>query len=54
VSLNTRGLDDEEARHLIAAVADETGLPTADPFRSSAAPLLEAILNAPKTRAIGL
>ena len=54
VSLNTRGLDDEEARHLIAAVSDETGLPTADPFRSSAAPLLEAILNAPKTRAIGL
>ena len=50
VSLNTRGLEEKEARDLIAAVADETGLPTADPFRSSAAPILEAILQAPKTR----
>ena len=54
VSLNTRGLDDAEARHLIAAVADQTGLPTADPFRSSAAPILEAVLEAPKTQAVGL
>jgi uncharacterized NAD-dependent epimerase/dehydratase family protein len=54
VSLNTRGLDEEEARELIAAVADETGLPAADPFRGSAAPILEAVLEASKTRAIGL
>ncbi|HET7271751.1 MAG TPA: DUF1611 domain-containing protein [Rubrobacter sp.] len=54
VSLNTRGMDDEEALDLIAAVSDETGLPTADPFRGSAAPILEAILEAPKSRAVGL
>jgi uncharacterized NAD-dependent epimerase/dehydratase family protein len=54
VSLNTSRLDEKEAKELISAVADETGLPTADPFRSSAAPILEAILEAPKTRAIGL
>jgi len=54
VSLNTRGLEEEEARDLIAAVADETGLPTADPFRSSAAPILEAVLDAPKSKPIGL
>jgi len=54
VSLNTRGLNDEEARQLIAAVADETGLPAADPFRSSAAPILEAVLETPKSKAIGL
>jgi uncharacterized NAD-dependent epimerase/dehydratase family protein len=54
VSLNTSRLDEKEAQELIFAVADETGLPTADPFRSSAAPILEAILEAPKTRAIGL
>jgi uncharacterized NAD-dependent epimerase/dehydratase family protein len=54
VSLNTRGLDEEEARGLIAAVADETGLPTADPFRGSATPILEAILETPKSKAVGL
>jgi uncharacterized NAD-dependent epimerase/dehydratase family protein len=54
VSLNTRGMEEREAQNLIAAVADETGLPTADPFRSSATPILEAIHNAPKTRAVGL
>jgi uncharacterized NAD-dependent epimerase/dehydratase family protein len=54
VSLNTRGLDEEESEELIAAVADETGLPAADPFRSSAAPILEAVLEAPKSKAVGL
>ncbi|HEX6711315.1 MAG TPA: DUF1611 domain-containing protein [Rubrobacter sp.] len=54
VSLNTRGLDEAKASDLIAAVADETGLPTADPFRGSAASILEAILEAPKSRAVGL
>src|SRR5215217_5068125 len=54
VSLNTAGLGESEARKLIATVADETGLPTADPFRGSAAPILEAVLEASKTRAVGL
>ena len=54
VSLNTRGLNEEEALELIAAVADETGLPAADPFRGSASPILEAVLEAPKSNAVGL
>ena len=54
VSINTRGLDEEESEELIAAVADETGLPAADPFRSSAAPILEAVLEAPQSKAVGL
>ncbi|HEX7169981.1 MAG TPA: DUF1611 domain-containing protein [Rubrobacter sp.] len=54
ISLNTRGLDEDEAHNLIAAVADETGLPTADPFRGPADPILRAILEAPKSKPIGL
>ena len=54
VSLNTRGLGEEKAAELVAAVSDETGLPAADPFRGSAGPILEAVLAAPKTVAIGL
>jgi uncharacterized NAD-dependent epimerase/dehydratase family protein len=53
VSVNTRGLDAAGAGEFVARVADETGLPAADPFRASAAPILEAVLQAPKTRAIG-
>src|SRR5215207_8778573 len=53
VSLNTRGMDEEDARNLIAAVADETGLPAADPFRDSVTPILQAILEAPKTTPTG-
>src|SRR5919112_121438 len=53
VSLNTRGLDKERARELTAAVADETGLPTADPFRGSATPILQAVLDTPKSRPTG-
>jgi uncharacterized NAD-dependent epimerase/dehydratase family protein len=53
VSLNTRGMQEKEAQNLITAISDETGLPTADPFRDSAAPILEAILNTPKTRPTG-
>ena len=44
VSANTRGLTDEDARTFMEKVADETGLPTADPFRGSAEPILEAVL----------
>ena len=54
MSLNTNGMDEEEARELIAAVADETGLPAADPFRGSAAPILAAVLEASKSKPIGL
>jgi uncharacterized NAD-dependent epimerase/dehydratase family protein len=54
VSLNTRGMEEREAQNLIAAVADETGLPATDPFRSSAAPILEAILETPKSKPVGL
>ena len=53
VSVNTRGLEDAEAAAFVASVADETGLPTADPFRGSAAPIFEAVLRAPKTGAAG-
>jgi uncharacterized NAD-dependent epimerase/dehydratase family protein len=53
VSVNTRGLDDAAAEEFVARVADETGLPAADPFRASAAPILEAVLQAPKTKAVG-
>jgi uncharacterized NAD-dependent epimerase/dehydratase family protein len=49
VSLNTKGMQAKDARNLITAVSEETGLPAADPFRDSAAPILRAILNAPKT-----
>ena len=53
VSVNTRGLEEPEASEFVARVADETGLPAADPFRASAAPILEAVLRAPKTGAAG-
>ncbi len=53
VSLNTKGLSGAEAEGFVARVAEETGLPAADPFRASAAPILEATLHAPKTRAVG-
>jgi uncharacterized NAD-dependent epimerase/dehydratase family protein len=52
VSANTKGLSDEEARAFVEKVADETGLPTSDPFRGFAGPILEAVLAAPKARAL--
>ena len=54
VSVNTKGLGDAEAEEFVARVADETGLPAADPFRGSSAPILEAALGAPKTGVVGL
>jgi uncharacterized NAD-dependent epimerase/dehydratase family protein len=50
VSVNTKGLDGAGVEEFIVRVADETGLPAADPFRGSASPILEAVLQAPKTR----
>lgn len=44
ISVNTRGLDDKEAAEFVDRVADETGLPTADPLRGSVAGILDAIL----------
>jgi uncharacterized NAD-dependent epimerase/dehydratase family protein len=49
VSVNTRGLEEAEAEEFVARVADETGVPAADLFRTSAAPILGAIMQAPKT-----
>jgi len=43
VSANTRGLSDEEARAFVEKVAVDTGLPTTDPFRTGAEPILEAV-----------
>lgn len=53
VSVNTRGLDESEARAFLTRISDETGLPAADPIRHSAAPILEAALDAPKTKPTG-
>jgi uncharacterized NAD-dependent epimerase/dehydratase family protein len=53
LSVNTGSLEEAEAKEFVAQVADETGLPAADPFRESATPILEAVLQAPKTEAIG-
>ena len=53
VSVNTRGLEDAEAAAFVESVVDETGLPAADPFRGSAAPIFEAVLRGPKTGAAG-
>ena len=46
ISVNTTGLEDDEAEEFTERVVDETGLPTADPLRHSAAPILNAILEA--------
>jgi uncharacterized NAD-dependent epimerase/dehydratase family protein len=53
VSVNTKGLNEEEAEDFVSKTSDGTGLPTVDPFRSSMAPVLEAVLETPKTRATG-
>jgi uncharacterized NAD-dependent epimerase/dehydratase family protein len=52
VSVNTSGLEEAEAWEFVARVTGETGLPAADPFRASALPILEAVMQAPKTRRI--
>ena len=43
VALNTRLLDDEEARRAIAAAEAETGIPADDPVRFGAAKLVDAV-----------
>jgi uncharacterized NAD-dependent epimerase/dehydratase family protein len=54
VSANTKGLDKGAAAAFVEDVATSTGLPAADPVRGSAAPILDAILRAPKTTAVEL
>ena len=46
VALNTRALDDGEARAAVEAAEAETGLPADDPVRFGAAKLLDAVLAA--------
>jgi uncharacterized NAD-dependent epimerase/dehydratase family protein len=46
VALNTRSLDDAEARVAVAAAEEETGLPADDPVRFGAAKLVDAVLAA--------
>jgi uncharacterized NAD-dependent epimerase/dehydratase family protein len=43
VALNTRDLDDDEARRAVAAAEEETGLPASDPVRFGAARLVDAL-----------
>jgi uncharacterized NAD-dependent epimerase/dehydratase family protein len=44
IALNTRPLDEEEARRAIEAAQEETGLPADDPVRFGPGRLLEAVL----------
>jgi len=44
VALNTRSLDETEARRAVAAAEEETGLPADDPVRFGAGRLLDAVL----------
>jgi uncharacterized NAD-dependent epimerase/dehydratase family protein len=44
IALNTRLLDEDEARSAIAAAEDETGLPADDPVRFGAAKLVDAVV----------
>jgi uncharacterized NAD-dependent epimerase/dehydratase family protein len=46
VALNTRFLDEAEARGAVAAAEEETGLPADDPVRFGAAKLVDAVLAA--------
>jgi uncharacterized NAD-dependent epimerase/dehydratase family protein len=54
VSVNTKGLDEDAAQSFVDRVAATTGLPAVDPVRHPAAPILDAVLLAPKTEAIGI
>ena len=43
IALNTRGLDEDEARAAVEAAEDETGLPADDPVRFGAVKLVDAL-----------
>jgi uncharacterized NAD-dependent epimerase/dehydratase family protein len=51
IALNTAHLDEEEARAAIAEASAETGLPTDDPVRFGAGPLLDAVRQALRAQA---
>ena len=53
VSINTSTLGDAEAKALVDRISRETGLPSADPVRGDAGPILDALLGAAKTRPTG-
>ena len=53
IALNTRLLDDDEARAAVAAAEAETGLPADDPVRFGAGRLLEAVVKAAPVAAEG-
>lgn len=46
IALNTRHLDESEARAAVERVAAQTGLPVSDPARFGTEPLLDAVLRA--------
>jgi uncharacterized NAD-dependent epimerase/dehydratase family protein len=46
IALNTRNLEEDEARDAVAAAEEETGLPADDPVRFGAAKLLDGVLEA--------
>ena len=50
IALNTRDLDEDEAREAVAAAEHETGLPADDPVRFGAGRLLDALLVAAPAR----
>jgi D-glutamate N-acetyltransferase len=50
VALNTRSLDEAEAKAAVAAAQEETGLPADDPVRFGAAKLVDAVLAAAPAR----
>ncbi|HKQ57551.1 MAG TPA: NAD-dependent epimerase/dehydratase family protein, partial [Candidatus Eisenbacteria bacterium] len=50
VALNTRDLDERDAREAVAAAARATGLPATDPVRFGAAPLADAVAAAITSR----
>src|SRR5262245_57365916 len=45
IALNTRGLDDDEARSAVESAEEETGLPAGDPVRFGAERLVDALVN---------
>lgn len=44
VSVNTKALDEAEARACLAEIEDRMGLPATDPFRFGAGPLVDRLL----------
>ena len=53
VAVNTLGLDDAAARRFVDEISIVTGLPSTDPVRTGAELILDAILQASKTKAHG-